>query len=123
MVSFCCVTVSFRFAISHATSSRLVPRPSPPPENSKLKVLLLPVSVVVSFLRLLYPLVILLSSGGGGEPCCGDDDASPGELAGSPSGSPLGGSAVDLQLDPLTLRCNACTSSLPLKLQCFERAY
>jgi len=124
-MSFCCVTVSFRFAISHATLSRLVPRPSPLPENSKLKVLLLPVNIVVSFLRLLYPLVILLSSRGGGKPCCADDDASPRELVGSPPGSPLGGSAISLQIaapqsDPLTLRCSTCTSSLTLKLQCLQ---
>jgi len=100
MMLLCCVIVSFKFAMSHATSSRFVPLPSPPPENSKLGVLLVAVNVVVSFLRLLYPLVILLSSGGGGERCCGDNDASPGEFAGSPRGSPLGGSAIDLQLDP-----------------------
>src|SRR6266487_1204747 len=59
MMSFCCVTVAFRLAMSHTTSSRLVPRPLPPLENTKLGVLLVPVNEVVSFLRLLYALVIL----------------------------------------------------------------
>ena len=121
----CSISVRYTIHLLHrkrkwSTVSSFVPLP-PPPENSKLGVLLVAVNVVVSFLRLLYPLVILLSSGGGGEPCCGDNDASPGELAGSPPGSPSGGSAIDLQLDPLAVRCNVCTSSLTLKLQCSPR--
>lgn len=100
MILLCCVMVSFRFAMSHATSSRFVPLPSLPPVNSKLGVLLVPVNAVVSFLRLLYALVIRLSSDGGGEPCCAENDASYRELAGCPPVSPLGGSAIDLQLVP-----------------------
>ncbi|KAH6691767.1 hypothetical protein BKA61DRAFT_742487 [Leptodontidium sp. MPI-SDFR-AT-0119] len=72
--------ISFKFATSHAISSRFVPLPSPPPENSKLGVSLAPVNVTMSFFRLLYPLVILLDSDDGG----------------GPSGSTLAGTAIDL---------------------------
>jgi hypothetical protein len=56
--------------MSHATSSKFVPLPSPPPENSKLGVLLVAVNVAVSFLCLLRDLVILPDVGVGCEPCC-----------------------------------------------------
>ncbi|PVH68210.1 hypothetical protein DL98DRAFT_232064 [Cadophora sp. DSE1049] len=96
MTWLCWVMVSFKFATSHAISSRTVPLPSPPPENSKLGVSLAPANVIVSFFRLLYPLVILLNSDGGGEVCCGVNDAVHRKLLGGPSGSPLVGSTMDL---------------------------
>ena len=70
MVSFCCVMVSLRFAMSHAISSRFVPLSLPPPEKSKLGVLLVPVKVAVFPLRLFSPLVTRLNSEIGGEPSC-----------------------------------------------------
>jgi hypothetical protein len=88
--------VSFRFAMSQATSSRFVPLSSPPPENSKLVALLVPVNAAVPFLCLLYALVILLNSEGGSEPCGGDSYAARWELVGCPPGSQLGGSAARL---------------------------
>src|SRR5436190_5174988 len=69
MMSLCCVIVTFRLAMSHATSSRFVPLPLPPPENSKQGVLLVPAKEVLSPLHLLSTLVILLDSEGG-DPSC-----------------------------------------------------
>jgi hypothetical protein len=50
MMLVCCVMVSFRFRMSHASSSNFVPLPSLPLENSNLAVSLLPAKVVLSFL-------------------------------------------------------------------------
>jgi len=58
-------STAFRFAISHATSSRFVLRSSLPLENSKLGVFFIPVKVVVPFFFPFSDLVILPSSDGG----------------------------------------------------------
>jgi hypothetical protein len=87
MILLYLLMVSFRVAMSYATLSRVVPLPSPPPENSKLGVLLVAVNVTLSFLCLLRDLVILPGAGGGCEPCCGANDAVHSEPLGSPSGS------------------------------------
>ena len=95
-MSFCCDIVSLRFATSHATSSKFVPLPSPPPVNSKLGVFLVPVKVVMSFLRLLSALVTRLNSEGGGVLCCGVGHVACWEPVGDPMGSPMAGSAISL---------------------------
>ncbi len=75
MTWLCWRMVFFKFATSHAISSRFVPLSFPPPENSKLVVSLASVNVTMSFFRFVYPLVILLNSDDGGELCCSVNDA------------------------------------------------
>jgi len=75
MTWLCWMIVSSKVAISHTISSRFMPLPSPPPENSKLGVSSAPVNVTMSFVHLLYPRLILLNSDCGGEFCCGVNNA------------------------------------------------